>query len=88
MSRGHLGPVAEITGNSYILLAVMVVMIFAVSYGLFTRQGSGINKHPRADGQDPVVEQGDGVGDTGEEEDERAGVDRTESHEMDQRGVE
>lgn len=80
-------PVAEISGNSFILLAVMIVVVFAISYGLFTRQGSGINKHPQGDSQDPVVDQGDAVGDRGEEGDERAGVDRTESAEMDQRGT-
>ena len=39
-------PVAEITGNSFILLAVLVVMVFAVAYGLFTVRGSGISKTP------------------------------------------
>ena len=26
-----------------------------MAYGLFTRNGSGINKHPMGDSQDPVV---------------------------------
>ncbi|MDQ3102690.1 MAG: hypothetical protein M3Q53_02465 [Actinomycetota bacterium] len=79
--------VAEITGSSFILLGVLVVVVFAVAYGLFTRQGSGINKHPRGDSQDPVV--GDETKQTNEDlqGDERAGVDRTESAEMDQRGT-
>ena len=70
---------AEVSGNSFILLGVLVIMVFAIGYGLYTRQGSGINRHPRQDSQDPVV---DGV-----EDDERAGVDRRESAELDQRGV-
>ena len=79
--------IAEITGSSFIVVAVLVAVVFAVAYGLFTRQGSGINKHPRGDSQDPVV------GDETKQEnddlqgDERAGVDRTESAEMDQRGT-
>lgn len=39
-------PVAEISGNSFILLGVLVVMVFAVAYGLFTVKGSGISKTP------------------------------------------
>ena len=79
--------VGEISGNSFILLGVMIAMVFAVSYGLFTRQGSGINKHPMGDSQDPVV--GDETKRTNKDlqGDERAGVDRTESAEMDQRGT-
>lgn len=39
-------PLAEITGNSLILLAVLLVMVPAVAYGLFTVRGSGISKTP------------------------------------------
>ena len=84
----QIQPVVAITGNSFILLAVMIVMVFAISYGLFTRQGSGINKHPQGDSQDPVVSEGDGEGDLDDDRgDERAGVDRTETVEMDQHGT-
>lgn len=76
---GAIGVVAEISGHSYILLGVLILMVFGVSYGLYTRKGSGINKHPMPDSQDPIVD--------GAEDDERAGVDRRESAEMDQRGV-
>lgn len=78
--------VAEITGNSFILLGVLIVIVFAVAYGLFTRQGSGINKHPVEDSQDPVL--GDQTKSEGEDEheDERAGIDQTEGSPMDQRG--
>lgn len=78
MSR-NLETIAAVSGNSFILLGVLIAMVFAVSYGLYTRQGSGINKHPRADSQDPIVD--DSI------EDHGAGVDRTESAEMDQRGT-
>jgi len=84
---------AEISGNSYILLGVMIAMVFAVSYGLYTRRGSGINKHPVGDSSDPVL--GDqtksaeeDVGDDDEEhEDEHAGIDQSEGSAMDQRGT-
>lgn len=85
-------PIAEITGNSFILLAVLVILVFATAYGLYSRQGSGINQHPTADSQDPVL--GDqtkthGKGkDTEEDEDELAtGIDQTEGSAMDQRGT-
>ncbi len=78
-----LGPTAAVSGNSFILLAVLVILVFALSYGLYTRKGSGINKHPRADSQDPIVDDDSADG----EGDERAGVDRSESGEMDQRGT-
>lgn len=76
-----------VTSNSFILLGVMVAMVFAIAYGLYTRQGSGVNKHPMGDSQDPVV--GDETKGTNNDlqGDERAGVDRTESVEMDQRGT-
>ena len=41
-------PVAELTvsGNSLILLAVLVVTVFFLGFGLYTRRGSGINTRP------------------------------------------
>ena len=87
-AESHLGVlIADISGNSLILLGVLVVLVFAVAYGLYTRQGSGISKHPTGDSRDPVV------GDQTKSEnddlqgDERAGVDRTKSKELDQRGT-
>lgn len=79
--------VLAVTGNSFILLGVMVAMVFAIAYGLFTRQGSGINKHPMGDSQDPVVGDETKRTNTDLQGDERAGVDRTETVEMDQRGT-
>ncbi len=76
-----------VTGSSFIVLAVLVILVFAIAYGLFTRQGSGINKHPGPDSQDTVT--GDQTkGGHGAGGDERAGVDQTESGELDQRGTE
>ncbi len=77
-----------VTGSSFIVLAVLVILVFAIAYGLFTRQGSGINQHPGPDSQDTVV--GDQTKRTNKDlqENESAGVDRTESGEMDQRGTE
>lgn len=70
-----------VSGTSFILLGVLILLVFGVGYGLYTRQGSGVNKHPREDSQDPVV------GEDDDHVDERAGVDRTESAEMEQRGT-
>lgn len=79
--------VTAVTGSSLILLAVLIVLVPALAYGLYTRKGSGINKHPQGDSGDPVV--GDET--KGENDDlqgdQRAGVDRTQSAEMDQRGT-
>ena len=44
---------AEISGNSFILLAVLIVTMFALAYGLFTRKGSGINSRPIHDQRVP-----------------------------------
>ena len=35
-----------ITGNSFILLAVLGIFVVAIIYALFTRSGSGINPRP------------------------------------------
>lgn len=70
-----------VSGNSFILLGVLILLVFGIGYGLYTRQGSGVNKHPRADSQDPVVDEDE------DHVDEQAGVDRTESAEMEQRGT-
>lgn len=43
--------VAEISGNSLIVLGVLIILVFAVAYGLFTVRGSGISKTPD-DGKD------------------------------------
>jgi hypothetical protein len=80
--------IAEITGNSFILLGVMVAMVFATAYGLFTRQGSGINQHPVADSIDPVL--GDQTKNKGKDEHENplaTSIDQTEGSAMDQRGT-
>ena len=71
----------------WLLLAVLVLLVFGLAYGLYTRKGSGINSHPGPDSRDPVI--GDET--KGENEDlqgdQRAGVDRGESAELDQRGT-
>jgi hypothetical protein len=79
--------VTGLAGGSFILLAVLVALVAAIAYGLYTRQGSGINKHPRPDSQDPVVGDETKVENEDLQGDERAGVDRTESPELDQRGT-
>ena len=71
----------------WLLLIVLVALVFGLACGLYTRKGSGINLHPGPDSQDPVI--GD---ETKRENDDlqgeqRAGVDRTESAELDQRGT-
>lgn len=79
--------IAEVSGNSFVLLAVLVLMVFGIAYGLYTRQGSGINKHPSPDSRDPVLGDPSKADDDDEPEDERAGVDQSEGSPMDQRGV-
>lgn len=78
---------ADITGNSFILFGVLIIIVFAVAYGLFTRQGSGINQHPVADSEDPVL--GDQSKNRGKDEHENeaaTSIDQTEGSAMDQRG--
>lgn len=80
---------AEITGNSFILLGVLIILVFAIAYGLFTRQGSGINQHPVADSKNPVL--GDQTKNKGKDEHENeqaSAIDQTEGSPMDQRGTE
>ena len=43
--------VLALAEGSFIFLAVLVVLFFAVVYGYYTIKGSGINKHPN-DGRD------------------------------------
>lgn len=82
-----LVPIGEVSGDSLIVIGVAAILFFAIAYALYTRKGSGIDKHPGPDAQDTVV--GDQTKRTNEDlqEDERPGVDRTESGEMDQRGT-
>ena len=42
---------AEISGNSYIFLAVLIIMVPAIGYMLFSVRGSGISLRPH-DGSD------------------------------------
>jgi hypothetical protein len=71
----------------WLLLIVLVLLVFGLAYGLYTRKGSGINSHPGPDSSDPVI--GDETKRENEDlqGDQRAGVDRTESAELDQRGT-
>lgn len=43
--------VAEISGNSFIVLGVLILLVPAVGYALFTVKGSGVSKTPH-DGRD------------------------------------
>ena len=71
----------------WLLIVVLVLLVFGLTYGLYTRRGSGINFHPGPDSRDPVI--GDPTKDENEDlqGDQRAGVDRTESTELDQHGT-
>ena len=82
-----LVPLADISGSSFILLGVLVVFVWGIGYALYTRQGSGINKHPSEDADDPVLGDETKMDDDDEPEDERAGIDQSEGSPMDQRGV-
>lgn len=41
-----------LAGGSFIFLAVIIILFFAVAYGYFTVRGSGINTRPWAAGSD------------------------------------
>ena len=70
----------------WILLAVAILIVIGIAYGLYTRTGSGINRHPLPDAQDPKV--GDETRSQDRDlQDPRAGIDHGESHELDQRGT-
>ncbi|HET6829870.1 MAG TPA: hypothetical protein VFH44_00840 [Solirubrobacterales bacterium] len=76
--------------SGLIVVAVLVILVLGLAYGLYTRKGSGINQHPTSDARDPVL--GDETKPASESEaageDQAAtGVDRTESAELDQRGT-
>jgi len=43
--------VAAITGNSLILLGVLIVFVFALAFGLYNARGSGISLTPSAKGR-------------------------------------
>lgn len=84
-----LSMIVAVSGNSFILLGVLVVLVFAIAYGLYSRQGSGINQHPVPDSEDPVLGDETRGKDEDEREDELAtGIDQTEGSTMDQRGTE
>jgi hypothetical protein len=70
----------------WILLAVAILIVIGAAYGLYTRKGSGISRHPLPDARDPKV------GDETKTADRALrspppGVDPGESHELDQRGT-
>lgn len=46
-----LTPLAAFANGSFIFVAVVVVIFFAVAFGFYTRRGSGIDEHP-SDGLD------------------------------------
>ena len=36
----------ELAGGAFIFLAFMIVFFFAITYGLYSRRGSGISQRP------------------------------------------
>ncbi len=72
---------------SWLLIVVLVLLVFGLAYGLYTRKGSGIDLHPGPDSGDPVVGDETRRQNKDLQDDQRAGVDRTESAELDQRGT-
>ena len=42
--------ILAVSGNSFILLGVLIILVFAVAYALFTIKGSGISRTPSAKG--------------------------------------
>lgn len=43
-------PAMELAGGAFIFLAFIVLFIFAVTFSLYTRKGSGINQRPYGKG--------------------------------------
>lgn len=72
----------------FIVIIVLAALVAAIAYGLFTRQGSGVNQHPVADSQDPVLgDQTKNKGKDEHEDEEATFVDKTEGSAMDQHGT-
>ena len=71
----------------WLLIVVLVLLVFGLAYGLYTRRGSGINFHPGPDSRDPVIGDPTKAENEDLQGDQRAGVDRTESTELDQHGT-
>lgn len=71
----------------WILLIVLILLVLGLAYGLYTRKGSGVNVHPGPDAADPVIGDETKAENEDLQGDQRAGVDRGESHELDQRGT-
>lgn len=65
---------------SWLLILVVVALILAVAYGLYTRKGSGVSRHPLPGQQPPEHPDRD-------ERIEQAGVDESEGDALDQRGT-
>lgn len=75
--------IAAIEPTVFIVIAVFVLTILGVAWGLKTRQGSGINEHPDADEHGELPDPGaEGAGKDLLEED-----DRPESTMFDQHGT-
>lgn len=66
---------------SWILLVVLVALVFAIGYGLYTRRGTGVSKHPYGSSDIPDHPDED------EEEPLKPGVDESEGTLLDQRGT-
>ena len=48
--------IAGIESTSLIVVAVFILTMLGVAYGLKTRKGSGLNDHPGPDAVDPVID--------------------------------
>jgi len=73
----------EIEPTSFIVVAVFVLTVIGVAYGLKTRKGSGISNHPGPDPEDP--DPAPGIGSPGEGP--PAGDDRPDGDPLDQHGM-
>ncbi|HKJ35016.1 MAG TPA: hypothetical protein VKA36_00480 [Solirubrobacterales bacterium] len=67
---------------SWILLIVLLLLVAATGYALYTRQGSGISNHPIDDAGPP--EHPDREGDA---ELQQPGIDRSDGPDVSQRGT-
>lgn len=67
---------------SWIVLIVLVLLVFAIGYALYTRQGSGISNHPIEDSKPPEHPDRED-----EPELQQPGIDRSGGPDVSQRGT-
>ena len=63
-----------LAGGATIFLVFVIVMLFALAYGYYTRKGSGIDQHPQGGERDDASSGADGPSRISSAEDETEGA--------------